>query len=366
MFDTVITRCVRPKKVEWESPKFLKIDLGDADGVQSYKLLKGAENFLYKKLDIKSGTSNDLYKKSEQLWRNLIDLRLAACKDVMDERKSFYLEKDTVVYLINGNKEIVDIENFADEEAVEAFEDAHQEFVLELTTFRNTTKFFKDGKDGLTKLILYRAGTQIEKEDYTPVIILELNTNKSVYRIYHGILIYEDFIYIPSISKDLETNNFIDLIRYFDIDYYLNYSDEQALGIYENYQEFKKSPVEISVRELTTLLNRVGYKLEIDEEDKLMPVKGLEDVVNNKKIQDFYNTFDSSAFTILHLSELRKTFKYNKITLLDVMCILSKEYIAEEGNNKVTAEILADIVYKLQDSAGADKCQVETLKDEVK
>ena len=125
--------------------------------------------------------------------------------------------------------------------------------------------------------------------------------------------------------------------------------------------------MEISVRELTSLFKKVGYKIELDSEDAIQPIANITDDESNQLIQNFYNTFrfttGETALEILQLSEFRKTFRYNKITLLDALSIMSKEYLTYTGS-KITAELLGDIVYKLYDAKSVDKIQVETIKHE--
>ena len=108
--------------------------------------------------------------------------------------------------------------------------------------------------------------------------------------------------------------------------------------------------------------------MELDDETRLHPIEALSDEENNRRIQDFYNTFKDvsgeTTYEILQLSDLRKTFRYNKLTLLEVLGILSKEYLTYDGS-KITAEILGDIVYKLLYNKNMDRSQVEDVKKDV-
>ena len=56
-------------------------------------------------------------------------------------------------------------------------------------------------------------------------------------------------------------------------------------------------------------------------------------------------------------------FRYNELTLLDLLSILSKEYLNYEGS-KITADILNSIVFNLLDKQN-DKKQIESIKNEV-
>ena len=164
-----------------------------------------------------------------------------------------------------------------------------------------------------------------------------------------------------------ESDKLNDFIRYLDIDKALIAAKENAEKLYEAFKVFQENPVEISARELIGLLKKVGYKLTLKDDDSLAEIDKLDDSENNKKIQDFFNTFidetGETAFDILALSELRKIFRYNKLTLLDTLMILSKEYLNYDGA-KITSEVLSDIVFTLNDKSN-DRLQSESVKKEI-
>lgn len=368
MFDTIVTKCIQPKSVEWEAPNKLVMEIKGEDKVEVYTLLKGAEDFLHKQIDVKVGTSKELYKKEQSIWKQFKDIQLDKCKDKPNLQDVFTLEGENVVYLVNDSKEVVDIMDFKDNSVLQNFIDLHQKYILDITTIEKTKKFFTDGKNGLVKLVCYDKNIDITQEEYVPVVILELNNNKSVYKVYSGIFMYDTFTFVPSISCDIEVNNLCRFITLFDMEESLKYAKDKSIDIYESYIRFKENPVEISVRELTNMLKKVGYKLELDDVDKLHPIENLNNEENNIKIQNFYNTFKDitgeSALDILQLSELKKTFRYNKITLVELLSILSREYLEYNGS-KITAEILGDIIFKLYNTKNIDKIQVESIKHEV-
>lgn len=368
MFDLMVTKCVTPKTARWETPTMMTLDLGDDNGEQVYTLLKGAEEFLHTQIDVKPTTSKELYKKAPEIWKQFRDLQLEQARDKAIESSSFYLDKSTLAYLVNDQKEIVDMIMFRNEEELEEFKIQNQNYVLEITTVNNTKKFFTDGKGGLIKLVCYDKKYDVADEEYTPVVILELNNKKSKYEVYSGILVFKEFTFIPSISYDLQDKSLASFIQNFDMDNYLKYASDRAVELYNSYKLFQENPVEISVRELTGICGKVGYKLELDDETRLHPIEALSDEENNRRIQDFYNTFKDvsgeTTYEILQLSDLRKTFRYNKLTLLEVLGILSKEYLTYDGS-KITAEILGDIVYKLLYNKNMDRSQVEDVKKDV-
>lgn len=364
MFDLNNTECVVPKQVIWESPTKMLLDIGDDNGLVPYKLLKGAETYLHKQLEIKPSTSKDLYKKSDELWKELIELQFEKIKEECpDENSQFRLEKDTTVYLVTSSHEIVDIIDLQNEDKLEEFKKAHQKFVIELTTKGQFHKMFADSKSGLIKFILY--GGDIAEQEVTPVVMIELDNAKSKFKVYYGILVYSSFTLIPSVSSILERDSLNEFICALDMGNYMMYAKENAQKLYESYCEFESNQFEVSVREFTNILHKVGYKLELDMDNNLGEIKALE-AENSQAIQRFYNTFENAtALDILQLTDLRQTFKYNKITLFDVLRILSHEYLRFEGD-KVTAQILTDIVFRLHDYLTSDKLQTEYLKNDVK
>ena len=368
MFDTIITKCVKPDYVSWETPTTMLLGLND-EKPQVYELLKGAEEFIHKQIDIKVSTSKEIYKKASEIWKQLRDTKLRELTDSPNETDKFDLVSDNVYYLINDYKQIVDIVKFYSDDQKNKFIEDLEKYNLELTTTNKTKKFFTDGKGGLIKLVCYDKNLDVTQEDYVPVVMLELNNTKSKYTIYTGIFIYNTFTFIPSISCDYSDDSLSHFISSFDIDNNLEYSSQKAENYYENYCKFRDNAMEISVREVTNLLKSVGYKLQLDDSDKLSPIQNISDEETNLRIQNFYNTFKDitgeTTLDILQLSELKKTFRYNKLTLVDVLSMLSKEYLQYEGS-KVTADILGNIVFKLFNTKNIDKVQVESLKNEVK
>lgn len=370
MLEVLGTKCVIPKSVEWVSPTrmILKLD-DDKDSIADCKLLKGALDYVHKMIGLKVATSKEVYKKSQETWKELIQIQLNEVNNVMDETQKFYLGKPTMVYLLDSDYNIVDIRDFRTLNAVEEFKEKHQIYTLEMTTITRTRKFFNDNETtGLVKLVCYDADADIVENSFTPVIIFELNNKKSKYSVYTGILIYDCFTFFPTPSVVTSDESLIDFINDFEIDRYIEYSNENSNALYENYQASVDNSVEISARELTSLCRKVGYKLELESDVKLHPIENMSDEENNIRIQQFYNTFSAitgeTTYEILKLSELRKTFRYNKLTLLEVLGIMSKEYLTTSGS-KVVADILCDISYKLMNSLDNDKSQIEDVKRDV-
>lgn len=382
MFDNLLTRCVTPEKVIWEAPTKMTLDLGDEDGAQTYILQKGALEYLHNKIEIKVATSKEVYKKSSDMWKQLRDIQLANAKDKMIEANAFYLEKPTLLYLINDAKEIVDIVDFPSMEDYENFKLKHQNFKFDVTLGDADTDRFKTRKipiecrNGLTKIICYEKNIDITSVEYTPIVILECNNSKSTYQVYNGILMcdandVDNVIYtiMPSLSANLDEKFLNELIEYFDMEKAIDFAKEKSEELYNAYKEFKKHPYEISAREMTSLCKKLGYKLELDDGNTLHPIENMADDNNNAKIQKFYNTFKDvtgeSTYEILQMSDLKRTFRYNHITLLDMLTILSKEYLTSSGY-KITAEVLSDIVYKLYYNKNADKVQSDDVKNDIK
>lgn len=378
MFDTLVTKCVTPKTVTWDAPTLMTLDFGDEDGAQTYTLQKGALEYLHSKIEVKVATSKELYKKSKEMWKQLRDAQLEEAKDKMVEANVFYLEKPTLLYLITDSRDIIDIIDFGSKEDYEDFKLKHQNFNLDITTMNKTRKIFTEGKGGLAKFICYDKSIDITAVDYTPIVILEANNSKSKYQAYNGILMCdvvageeESTVYtiMPSLSANLDEKQLSVLIEYFNMEKAIEFATEKAEDLYNAYLEFKKDPIEISAREMTSLCKSLGYKLELDDGNTLHPLENMSDDKNNIKIQQFYNTFKDitgeSTYEILQMSDLKRTFRYNKMTLLEMLTILSKEYLTYNGS-KITADVLSDIVYKLYYNKNVDKVQSDDVKNDIK
>lgn len=366
-YEDMVVKSIKPKVIEWHEPSILdlKLNPNDAEFVK-FDLYKGAEDFLYKQLGIKATTSKEVFKKAKVIWPELINTLRNKAED-KPTLEAFSFNKLNLLYLIDDHYNIVDFYDARTDENEKDFLDNLERFTLDITTTQKTQKFYTDGKGGLIKLICYDKNADLPNEDYTPVVLLEFNNSKSNYKVYTGILIYKTFTFIPSISSYLEADHISDFINTFDMDDSLKYAKDEADGLYESYNNFVNNPVEVSARELINLLKKAGYKLGLKLNDELDDIENLNDEEGNAKIQEFFNTFKlttgESAYDILSLSEVKKIFRYNKLTLLDVLSILSKEYLSYEGT-KITCDLLGSIVFNLYDKQN-DKGQAQSIKYEI-
>lgn len=366
MFESMIGKIAKFKEVSWKSPKYLSMTLDNDEKVEA-ELYKGASSFLHKEIDIKPGTSKEVYRKSESIWRELRDCQLERVKDNPNPNSAFWLDKPNLVYMLDPYNNVIDIYNPPDDESYKKVEDSLEKFKIDITTTEKTKKFFTDGSYGMVKLVCYDSNADIVNEPYTPVVFMEFNNIKSTYTVYTGILLYKNFTFIPSIGAYSDWDSYIGFILNFDLGKALDYSKENAENLYQDYLQFEKSDLEISVRELLSILKKVGYKLELKDDNQLDVISKMNDTENSEKIAQFFNTFSlttgETAYDILALSELKKMFRYNELTILDVITILSKEYLNYEGS-KITTEILCSLIYKLYDKKD-DWRQIESIKKEL-
>lgn len=378
MYDSLLTSCVAPKYISWDTPTLMTMDIDNGDGVKGYTLQKGAIDFLHGIIGVKSSTSKELFKKSPDVWKQFKEEQLAEARNMTELHSSFSLDKSTVVYLVTDSGDIADISDFYTDDNLEDFKIRHQSFKCELTSSERVSKIVADGSSGLYKFICYRSGKDIFKEDYVPIVILELNNAKSTYMAYNGIItckMPEDYnvdktsyTIVPSINPNIDDKSLVSFILRFDMSAMMDYADEKAEDLYNSYCKFQENPVEISARELTSICKKLGYKLELSDEDSIVPFDNMADEDSIEKIQEFYDTFKfttgETAYDILQMSDLKRAFRYNKLTLLDVLTILSKEYVFC-SRSKVNADILSDIVYKLSYDKNMDKVQSDDVKNDI-
>lgn len=372
-----LTRCVTPESVIWDTPTMITMDLGDGEGVVTYKLLKGALEYLHNKIEVKLSTSKDLYKKSPEMWKQLRDEQLEKAKDKVVTANVFYLEKPTLIYLVTDSKEVVDIIDFPSSEEYEDFKLKHQMFNLDISEMKLTKKIFIESKGGKAKFICYNKDIDILSAEYVPVVIIEYDIYKSKYLVYNGILMCKMLLdesktlytIMPALSANLDEKYLSEFIEYFNMSNAISFAEEQSKDLYKAFTEFVESPIEISAREMTSLCKMLGYKLELDDGNTLHPFENMSDDRSSLKIQQFFNTFKDvtgeSTYEILQMSDLKRTFRYNKLTLIEVLSILSSEYMTYEGS-KITVELLSNIVYKLYYNKNVDKVQSEDVKNDIK
>lgn len=363
MFNSIIPNIVKADEIIFKDPKYIIMRFSDSED-RIVSLEKGASNYLYNKFKLKESTSKEVYKKSIELWERL----LCVCEnESTDSKDNFYLNKDTNIFMVTDSNELIDVFDAGSEELYDNFESRYEEFKLDISEMTKTRKMYREGSNGLIKLLFYRADYPITEAEYTPVIILEANPIKSTYKIYTGIYLFSKSIIIPNLSVTPVLKFYHDLVNSFDIDSVLEYAESVAENLYDEYKDFVKNQVEISARELLSILKKVGYKLQLNNDNDLGDISNLEEIESNEQIRNFFNTFKfitgETAVDILNLSELRKIFRYNKLTFMDVLEILSKEYLNQD-NSAVTIETLIDLICILHDK-DEDKKQAENLKKEI-
>lgn len=367
MFDTMLVKAVKPKSVSWRNPDILDLDLNDENGLQSYTLLKGAQDYLYKKIDLKYSTSKEVYKKSSDIWRSLINCQLDNAKDKCDNRQVFSLDKNSVVYLIDSNRNIVDMYDTINEEQYNELQSSIEKYMIDITTIDAAKKFFADGKGGIVKLVCYDKNADLPNMEYTPICIIEYNTKKSLYEVYYGVLIYSSFTFICNFDRIVSVDDCHSFMFSFDLKKWLTLAEEKADYLYDSYQNALQNSSEISVRELMLLFKQIGYKLQLKSDTDIGEIKNLSDETNNARIQEFFNTFKfttgETGCQVVNLSELKKIFRYNKLTWLDVLDILSKEYLTFDGA-KISCEMLSSI-FDMICSRKVDNEQVKAIEKEL-
>lgn len=368
MFENIIVKRIKPDKVVWDNPKYIHlINNNNQDPNKDvYSICKGAENYLSKKVRLKPNTSKEVYKLSDNIWKQLITLQLDKCKS--EDKELFDLESENTIYLATDNNNLVDVFTSNSEDELNEFEERLNKYMLDVTTSERTKKFFTDGKDDTIKLVCYSKDANLPEEEYTPVVLLELNTEKSVYKVYTGILIYKTFTFIPSLDPFIDEDKFSRLIWKLDISEALELSTERSEELYNTYKQLLENDLEISAREMLHLLKNVGYKIQLKDDSSIGEIENLNDEAANAEIQNYFNSFslvtNESAQQIMSLSEIQKVFRYNKITFMEMLKILSKEYLEYEGS-KITARILGDLIINVY-AKTTDKNQSELIKHEIK
>lgn len=365
MFESIIGKALKPKTVDWQSPR--NIILETDDEIKDCSIYKGAETYLHYELDVKPATSKEVFKKSEELWRQLRDCQLEKYEQKRDTPDYFSLDKDTLVYIVDDRNNLIDVFDAHTKEAQKQFYEKLEKFTIDITTMNKTRKFYADGKGDIVKLVFYNKNADLPSQPFTPIVVMELSTKKSSYKVYTGILIFNIFTFIPNSVVQLDCESYADLVNLFDIDTLMEKAESESEGLYEYYKTFSKSPAPISARELISLLKKVGYKLDFTDNNDLCEIVAISDEDNNAKIQRFFNTFvfktGETAFDIYALSDLRKIFRYNELTLFDVLTILSKEFLNYDGG-KITCDVLGALVDTLFAKSN-DKCQADFIKKDI-
>lgn len=366
MFEFINTKELDKESVALSRPNEVIIKEVEDDKADYYTILKGASKYLYKQLELSASTSKEVYKLSEPIWKNLIDHQLNGTEE---KPSNLNLAQDEFRYIVDSYHNLIDM-GYLSEDANNIFVDKMEKFIMEVSSMEHTAKIPVECSGGLLKLVIYRADANIVDADYTPVILLEMNNKKAQYDVFTGILLYNGgkYIFVPTMQSLMNFESYINFIMDFDILNSLELAEKDAKRLYDVYMDCRDSKIEISARELIRILKSAGYKLELKEDMSLDDIAKLNDEESNKSIKDFFNTFvaktGETAEDILNLSEIKKVFKYNKLTIVDLLIILSKEYLDSEGGSKITASMLSDLVYSLY-TRRTDKVDAKGIIDDI-
>lgn len=362
MFDSLMIKIQQLEGVKLETPQNIMINV-DSD-YRLVELYKGAIDYIHKELGVKLSTSKDLYKINKQMWNSLIEFLVEKSSEEKSSFDCFSFNSPYLYYLVDNNYNVVDVVKFTDGEQLDIFKNKLEQYIADVTTVDRTRKFYADSKDGTVKLVCYDSKDDIVEQDYTPVVIVEYNSNKSIYKVYTGILVYRTFTFIPSVGLYGDYDRVHQLIVNFDIMEALNHAKECGPELYELYQNFEKDNEQISVRELMRLLDKFGYRLQLQNDDSIGTIENISDEESVVDIVDFFNTFvgttGETALDVIRLPELQKIFKYNKLTFMTLLHIISKEYLTFEGS-KIKMDDIINIIFKLHSKA-IDREQAERLK----
>lgn len=374
IFDQLNVKVKEAETVKMVSPKTLQIQFKGDTEPKVYDLSRQALNMLYKNLGFKQSTSEDLYKVANNIWDRLVlqstsDLDMQFLSDDLHttpvDGVHFALTSLAAHYVVSEeDRLILDILLTSNTEQVKELQDNIENFMLDISTDRVSNKYFGDSNNGPSKFICYPKNCNVDEDDYVPVVLYELQSKKSQYIIYTGILVRSPYTLVINPAYYCSVPSYNTFVTYSNLSSLLEISSEQSQDLYDTYIKYKSYNTEVSARELTSILSKVGYKLELKSDDEIGAIRNIYDEESNEQIQNFYNTFKfvtgESASDILQLSKLQQIFRYNKLTLLDVLSILSKEYTTPTGG-KITGTILGTFTYNMQSMLSTDKEQVDQI-----
>ena len=363
-YENILPEIVTPKNVIWNSPDSMSLIL--EDNTLTPILLKGASNFLYSAIKLKESTSKEVYKKSIEIWRNLIDTCFRMRNEQVD---GFSLNGSKMCYLVSRNNSLLDITDFKYEDSFLDFKEKLDNFKIDITKSDRFKKWYQESDNGIIKLFFYSNDADMINDGCVPVLLLEFNIKKSKYIVYTGILIIEDNsrFFLPAPTQMIDYDSYIDMVNGFDIESAMEIVKEKSEELYNDYKDFISAGSEISVREFMNVLKKTGCKLVLKDTTEIGEVENIDDEESNIVVQSFFNTFKfetgESAVDVINLSEIKKIFRYNKLTILDVLKIFSREYM-NSSKTKVTIDILSKIVYSLY-TKKSDKNESERIKNEL-
>lgn len=309
-----------PTGVRFTEPSMLSAKLNQGDVENTFLELFGeSKKYIYGNLKLQQSLSNQVYKISDKAWNEIIAAKMV---DENDE-PTLELNKDELKYIITGDNNLVTITEAAN------IENNWNKFEKDITeNFANKEKIkVEDIYNEEIMLQRFLISKEIEGKPYSALNIIELDFKWGYFIVYSGIKYNNDGVIVLMEKPSLIKQKLGEFLEALDLESEINLSEKMSPLIAQDFELSERLTSKISVRELLDIMKFAGMKVDFEtdkgSEGKALKVIGIEESDSNK-ICETLNSFKIPFKSLSRMSYLKKSFKQDNLSFMEVLEMLSK------------------------------------------
>lgn len=315
---------VKLKKAELIEPSVIKYVDGTTYGYLT--LNKEASKYIYSRLGMSPSVSRKIYNLDNDIWRDLIKMRFDSSETDIHDLSNYN-------YIINGSsivamtemdlsQQMDKFDNFCEDISASYY--VNDVGVLQLSTLTDIDDNFKSA------------------------VFVDMDILNGYYAMYSGV-IYNDRI-ITIIKPIMETWTFEEFMSIVDIENEVSMSARMSENIKDLYDPGIADNMVMSVREVLEIIKRSKCDVTLDDDGFVSSIDGMSRE-SSIIITRFINSFKLPYKSLKKLGYLRKSLRYDSVTIDGMLEILSHEYFQSNG---VNASMISELL-KIYDSMESDR-----------
>lgn len=318
-----------------EEPDVMKCITVDGE-TKYFTLGKEAIGFLYNRMDVPFTMSKKLYETSKDLWLELRQQKLYENSAVKGLSKYRYVTvSDTVIFAIFD----------------ESFDDIQVNYDMFDSTFDTAVKLVN--KAGVIQI--YHEIITTPDGSGSALLLVDLDPIHGKYVAYNGIFHNDCIITLP--NPIVETESFFEFMTTFDPVIEESMSIKMSPHTLRTFADETLKNVDLSVREVVTILKKSKVSLTFDSKKNLVSV----DLVNSQGLVDFLNSFGIPYKTLCKQENLKKSLTYGHFKFLDLLQIISQNY--KLASNLIDSTMIATFLNPFLDQRTDRNITEECIPD---
>jgi len=322
-------RVEKIKDLQLCEPMLFTYSTAKDDGTPKKEFLSmttGAAKEFYGNLGIPKQTSKQIFEKSPEIWKVFI---AELFQKAYDGDKHFDL---TEHYVIRNGNEIVgftldDLDSWARE--------------LNILINSECNNLIMNAFDGV-QAPFFLDSVLVNEEEVTPIFLLDMDFKSGKYRGYNAISDKAGRICTLT-APSFELDKFEDLLRC-NIENECDVTRKLAsqIVVMSKYDKVKEDRV-LSVREVIDVLKCMGADVVLDKSERVVDITVVAPTMKTEIIK-FFNAFGIPYKSLKSMPTLRKSLKYDHITVGNMLDMCSTEYF--NPNNKADGQLLSMLMAK--------------------